>query len=225
MSKSEEFVKRSHSLEGDTGRLAEHYGTWAASYDEDLRDWEWRGPEEIGDLYVSLADAHPWLAPDPGSGADSGVGVLDAGCGTGLVGVVLARHGAGFVDGFDLSEAMVEQARATGVYRALKGGVDMNGGLTEYADNTYDVTVSSGVFTLGHVPPEGLDPLLRVTRTGGLVLVTTHKSYLDTSAFEAHVADLAGAGTLKVVRRLQDVPYTAETPADYWAFEVRREGN
>lgn len=213
MSKSEEFVKRSHSLEGDTGHLAEHYRTWAASYDEDLRDWQWRGPEQVGELYASLVGELPWLT-------DPGTQVLDAGCGTGLVGTVLAGRGARFLDGFDLSDAMVEQARATGAYRTLTGGVDLNGGLTEYGDDTYDVAVSSGVFTLGHVPPEGLDPLLRVTRTGGLVLVTTHKSYLDTTHFEERVADLARSGALKVVRRLQDVPYTAETLADYWAFEV-----
>lgn len=44
--------------------------------------------------------------------------VLDLGCGTGLMGVELAKSGRR-MDGVDLSERMLEQARAKGVYDAL----------------------------------------------------------------------------------------------------------
>lgn len=215
MSKSQETVKQSHRLGGETERITEYYEDWATSYDEDLRNWQYLGPENIGVLFTAMVDAYPAISAEQTT-------VLDAGCGTGLAGVVLARRGVTVIDGFDLSDAMVGQARETGVYRALTGGVDMNRGLEEYPDNAYDVSVSCGVFTLGHVPPEGLRGLLRVTRPGGLVLVSTHRSYLAETDFEDFVTRRADDGDLRVVRHLEDVPYTAEGPADYWTFEVLR---
>ncbi|MFI8788955.1 hypothetical protein [Streptomyces sp. NPDC055105] len=50
----------------------------------------------------------------------------------------------------------VAEARKTGIYRSLTAGVDMTGELPELEDSTYDVSVSCGVFTRGHVPPSGL---------------------------------------------------------------------
>ena len=43
----------------------------------------------------------------------------------------------------------------------------MTGGLTEYPADAYDLVVSCGVFTLGHVPPQALTGLLRVTEPAG----------------------------------------------------------
>lgn len=45
--------------------------------------------------------------------------VADLACGTGRIGVWLEEHGVRFLDGVDLTEAMLEQARAKGIYRHL----------------------------------------------------------------------------------------------------------
>ena len=45
--------------------------------------------------------------------------VADLACGTGRIGVWLKEHGVHLLDGVDLTEAMLEQARAKGVYRNL----------------------------------------------------------------------------------------------------------
>jgi predicted TPR repeat methyltransferase len=45
--------------------------------------------------------------------------VADLACGTGRIGVWLKEHGVHTLDGVDLTEAMLEQARAKGVYRSL----------------------------------------------------------------------------------------------------------
>jgi predicted TPR repeat methyltransferase len=61
--------------------------------------------------------------------------VLDLGCGTGLCGQLIRPH-ADAVDGVDLAQAMVEQARASGAYRRVEQG-DLLGFLraqTELAD-------------------------------------------------------------------------------------------
>ncbi|WP_306318981.1 MULTISPECIES: class I SAM-dependent methyltransferase [unclassified Streptomyces] len=215
MSESQDRIKRAHRLDGIADRIDSYYGDWAASYDEDLRVTDYRGPTELGELYGAMADDYP-------AAIGAGSVVLDAGCGTGLVGAVLKRRGVTVIDGFDLSESMVTEARKTGIYRTLTGGVDMNRGLVEFPDHTYDVTVSCGVFTLGHVPPTGIQGMLRVTKPGGLVLLSTFSKYLEGSDFVEYVQRQADDGALKVVERRRDVPYTAEGPADYWAFEVLR---
>ena len=43
----------------------------------------------------------------------------DLACGTGRTGMWLKEHGVRFLDGVDLTEAMLEQARAKGIYRHL----------------------------------------------------------------------------------------------------------
>jgi SAM-dependent methyltransferase len=45
--------------------------------------------------------------------------VADLACGTGRTGIWLKEHGVRFLDGVDLTEAMLEQARLKGIYRHL----------------------------------------------------------------------------------------------------------
>jgi predicted TPR repeat methyltransferase len=69
--------------------------------------------------------------------------VLDLGCGTGLCGQLI-RDQAGAVDGVDLAEAMVKQARATGAYRRVVHG-DLLGFLREQAEPA-DLVIAADVF-------------------------------------------------------------------------------
>src|SRR5690606_32675506 len=81
--------------------------------------------------------------------------VLDAGCGTGLVGVELAKVGARKLDGVDLSPGMIAKAKATRAYRSLEA-VDLSKKLDREA-GTYSVVVCVGTMTQGHLGPEALD--------------------------------------------------------------------
>ena len=60
-----------------------------------------------------IAEALGRLAPNP-----AGLDVLDAGCGAGLVGTLIGRS-VRCIDGVDLSPALLERARAHGIYREL----------------------------------------------------------------------------------------------------------
>ena len=64
--------------------------------------------------------------------------------------------------GVDISEGMLSQARARGVYDDLRNR--MLGGPLDYADASFAAVVSIGVFTMGHAPAEALDELVRITR-------------------------------------------------------------
>ncbi|TIV56422.1 hypothetical protein [Mesorhizobium sp.] len=67
--------------------------------------------------------------------------ILDAGCGTDLVGIELYHIGFRSIDGFDLCETMAEMARQTGMYCNVRGDVDLNGPLSDYSDAGYEMTV------------------------------------------------------------------------------------
>ncbi|MER8950788.1 class I SAM-dependent methyltransferase [Mesorhizobium sp. M0809] len=208
-----ERIKDSHALDGDVGRLTNFYREWASSYELDVGLDGYCGPMIVAELAGAVQTAY--LAKQR-----TAIAILDAGCGTGLVGVELERLGFRLIDGIDLSEEMAEQARQTRVYRHVRGDVDLNGPLSDYDSASFDITVCCGAFTLGHVRPDGLRELARVTRPNGFIIASTRKSYAEATSFEDEVLRLQDAGVLVAAQRLNDGRYVAEEDAHYWVFQV-----
>ncbi|KAA3447953.1 class I SAM-dependent methyltransferase [Mesorhizobium sp. SARCC-RB16n] len=206
-------IKDSHALDGDAGRLAEFYRGWASAYELEVGRDEYCGPVIVAELAGAVQTAY--LARERPA-----IPILDAGSGTGLVGVQLDRLGFRTIDGLDLSEEMAEKARQTQVYRHIRAGVDLNGPLSGYPSASYYITVCCGVFTLGHVRPDALRELARVTRPNGFVIVSTRKSYADATCFEDEVRHLQDEGVLVPAQCLNDGRYIAEEGAHYWVFRV-----
>ncbi|MCV3211574.1 class I SAM-dependent methyltransferase [Mesorhizobium sp. YC-39] len=213
-----ERMKVSHALDGDAGRLAHLYRGWANGFDLDQVRVGYCGPMIVAELAGAVQTAY--LATQRNA-----ISILDAGCGTGLVGVELERLGFRLIDGFDLCEEMAEKARQTGVYRHARGNVDLNGRLSDYSSASYDLTVCCGVLTLGHVRPDGLCELARVTRPNGFVIASTRKSYAETTSFEGEVRRLQDEGVLIPAQCLRNGRYVAEEDAHYWVFQVPEKTN
>lgn len=124
--------------------------------------------------------------------------MLDAGCGTGLVGVKLAEAGAKIVDGVDLSEGMLSVAAKAGVYREL-GAADLSKPI-EKGDATYDVLVCVGTLTHGHVgPTPALGEFLRIIKSGGLVVATVLEDIWESGGYKAEVERLQTDGKVEVL--------------------------
>jgi ubiquinone/menaquinone biosynthesis C-methylase UbiE len=98
--------------------------------------------------------------------------VLEVGCGWGELAEWLARDTAAQVVAVDLSERMVELARARGV-DAQVGDVQE----LPFADGSFDVAVAA--WMLYHVPDldRGLSELARVLRPGGILVAVTNSRY------------------------------------------------
>ncbi|MEB3829006.1 class I SAM-dependent DNA methyltransferase [Phormidium sp. CCY1219] len=210
-------IKEAHELSENPDKLREYYDKWANAYDTDVTNEKYSGPEYIAHYLMSL---HQKQQQKELKEDDKKIEILDAGCGTGLVGEVLKQLGYPHVDGFDISNQMVERADKTGAYRALKGEIDMSKKIDAYKDNQYDATVCCGVFTHGHVPPAALSELFRITKPGGLVVVSTRKSYYENTDFKAVCDRVQQEGEAKLVHSVMEGPYIAEEGAHYWAFEV-----
>lgn len=138
--------------------LAEAYRDWACLYDHDTcQTMGYVGPQTAAIMLDRHLDSRESR-------------VLDAGCGTGLVGEVLARMGYAQVDGMDFSSDMLAEAEKKDVYRRLLQA-DMNERLA-IEDDAYDAVICVGTFTYAHVGPEAFAELVRVTRPGGYICFT-----------------------------------------------------
>lgn len=98
------------SLNHDAKKLAEFYDKWASYYDQDVSDGFMLPTMMLSALNEAVAKDATAL----GWARDPQALVMDAGCGTGAVGKVYAQAGYKIVDGVDISNEMVEKARATG---------------------------------------------------------------------------------------------------------------
>lgn len=163
------------------------YDEWAASYNNDLAD--------ASQNYVA-----PILTAQAAMKINNNVKatVLDAGCGTGLVGEALAKGGAMVIDGADLSPPMLDIAKDTGVYRDL-----LLADLTqpiERPDESYDIITCCGTFTRGHVGPDpALREFVRLIKPGGIIVATILNEIWLSGGYKAEVGKLEAEGLARVV--------------------------
>jgi len=156
--------------------LEELYRVWADNYDYDV-------VEVIG--YVGHFITTEILLKYVDNSKSK---ILDAGCGTGLVGEVLHEKKFNNIVGIDFSQSMLEQAFKKNVYQSL----DL-ADLTEkliYKDNTFDAIICAGTFTCGHVGPEAFFELIRVTKTGGYISFTVRDQEWDCLPYEETIKEL-----------------------------------
>jgi SAM-dependent methyltransferase len=150
--------------------------------------------------YVAHFESNPFTAlyERPGLRAlmppVAGRRVLDAGCGTGRASVWLADQGADVV-GVDVSPQMLRRAQAD-----VPAGTFLVTDLAEplpFADESFDVVVSSLVmhYLRDWVPT--LRELRRVLRPDGALVMSTHHPAMD--------AELAGSDDYFAVELLRDV--------------------
>ncbi|NET60764.1 MAG: methyltransferase domain-containing protein [Symploca sp. SIO2E6] len=216
ISSSFDVIKEAHKLSGVPDHIKQYYDQWSNNYDQDVTNEAYCGPDYIAAYFDLLPKQNGNFL----NLRNPSIEILDSGCGTGLVGVALRRKGYHNIDGFDLSYGMVEQADKTQAYRALEGGCDMTQRIDVYPDNYYDASISCGVFTTGHVSPTAIEEMIRVTKPGGLVVVSTRKSYYDSTNFQEVCDHVQEENKVKLVSSVIDGPYIAEEGAHYWALQV-----
>lgn len=143
---------------------ADVYDDWAREYEQHMKNVGYTHPAMV----AAMVARH--VAPTPEL-------VLDAGAGTGVLGEILSALGYPNIIGLDASEGMLKVASLKKKYLHLKHLY--LGQALDFDDNAFALVVSSGVFTQGHAPLDGLDELVRVTRPGGHIVFSVARTYLD----------------------------------------------
>jgi predicted TPR repeat methyltransferase len=149
----------------DGQEAAELYDSWAEDYERRVSSWGYITPAVVA-WFLGR-----YVTPEDGT-------VLDAGAGTGLMGLVLAPLGYRDLIGIDVARDMLEYAREKGVYRDLRQ-MEL-GGRLDLPSEAFAAVVAAGVFAAGHAPPGSFEDLIRVTKPGGYVIFSVRTDvYLE----------------------------------------------
>jgi predicted TPR repeat methyltransferase len=142
------------------------FDQYAATFDTALVErLGYRGPSLLLEAVLSACRAHQ--KPTNFKHA------IDLGCGTGLVAVAFAHLVDQFI-GVDISPAMIEQARARGLYARLEEA-DMLEGLRTTPDSSVDLVVSADVMIYVADLLPVLKEASRVLVSGGLLALTLER--------------------------------------------------
>ena len=157
--------------------LLKYYQDWTDNnqYNKDMVDWNYTAPKEtvlILKKYVFNKNSK----------------ILDAGCGTGLVGIELKKYGYSNIEGVDFSQNMLDLAPQS-IYKKIEK-IDLNKSL-KFKDNIYDVIMCVGTFTYGHVKPQALDELIRITKNRGFICFTINEGIYEEYGFDKKIKELS----------------------------------
>ena len=146
------------------------YKKWAETYDKNFAlNTNYLSPIKI----CSFFNKHSRNTDTP---------ILDVGAGTGLVGECLSKSGNKKIIGIDISPEMLKQAKLKRCYSSL-----VEADVTKkipLKSNSIGAIVSAGTFTHGHVGPNAFDELLRVTKPGGLFVLSINSKVFIKCGFQ-----------------------------------------
>ena len=205
-------------LRSDAGYVRHLFDQFSTDYDVRMRgQLSYRAPEILREMAALVLPKQNSLS------------ILDLGCGTGLAGVAF-KDMAARLDGIDLSPAMIEKARALGLYDDLKVG-DIETGLTQFG-RTYDLVLAADtVVYLGDLAPL-LPHVAARLASDGIFLFTVEKN--DGEGFElgpkrrwrhseSYLRDAAGVAGLDISGIVQCSPrMEAGLPVAGLAVALRR---
>ena len=156
--------------------ILKYYQDWTKKnkYNQDMIDLNYVAPKET----VSVLKKYV---------LNNNCKILDAGCGTGLVGIELRKCGYSNIDGIDFSQDMLDLVPKN-IYKKIEK-VDLNKPL-KFSSNMYDVVTCVGTFTYGHVKAHALDELIRITKNKGFVCFTINEGVYEKYGFNSKIKDL-----------------------------------
>ncbi|KAL2862289.1 class I SAM-dependent DNA methyltransferase [Aspergillus lucknowensis] len=186
------YLQRAYALSGTSETETQtFYDEWAETYDSGLNAGGYASPRRAAEAIVRNIHI---------TGGAEKLRILDAGCGTGLVGEYLSRSslsGKFDLTGLDLSPGMLAVARQKGMYRMLQTA-DLNQ-LLASDFGVYDVVVCVGVLTRGHVGPRVLGDFVALTTPGGLIVATVLEEVWGSGGYRDEVEKLRSSGAVEVV--------------------------
>ena len=203
-----ERLQRIHGVK-DNEELRTKYDEWASEYDADLKALGFLSPKAGAELLAKYV-------------SDKSAMVLDAGAGTGMVGVELARRRFSRITALDMSQGMLDTAKEKGVYEDFVIGE--LGKTLPFETDGFAGTTCVGVFTYAHATPEALDELIRATKPGGPVVFSIRTDYYTDAGFDVKQTALEAEGKWRLLERSEPFrPMPNGEPDvwhEMWAYEV-----
>jgi predicted TPR repeat methyltransferase len=188
--------------------VEETFDSFAATFDSKLAQLSYRAPELVAQM---LAESE--------AEASKSLDVVDAGCGTGLCGPLIAPYARRLV-GVDLSGPMLAQARARNVYDEL-----VKGELTAYLGDftgAFDAIVSADTLVYFGQLEDVAEASANALRPGGRLIFTVEELVGDASADAGYA--ISPTGRYRHTRRyLERVLADADLGSEIVPAELRLE--
>ena len=149
--------------------------TKKGEYNKNMISWNYQAPQNT----VKLFNKHA---------LNKDINILDAGCGSGLVGIELKKYGYTKITGADFSQEMLDLIPHN-IYHQLEL-IDLNEKL-KYEDNFFDAITCVGTFTYGHVKANALNELIRILKKNGLICFTINEGIYKKYQFDLKIKQLS----------------------------------
>lgn len=156
--------------------ILKYYINWTKEnkFNQDMKNWNYQAPQNTVKLFNKYTP-------------NKNIRILDAGCGTGLVGIELQKYGYNNITGVDFSEEMLNLIPKN-IYQKLEL-IDLNEKL-RYEENFYDAITCVGTFTYGHVKAHALDELIRIIKKDGIICFTINEGIYQKYKFDKKIDNL-----------------------------------
>lgn len=177
----------------DSQQIIHRYEKFAPVYDRSVSEWGYDIPQICTEYFQQL-------------GFSQSCRILDAGCGTGLVGKALCEAGYQDVEGNDLSSAMLAIAKQTGAYKNLSQQ-DLLDPPYGYDNKHFSAIACVGVFSLIKDPKPVLKEFCRIVKRGGYLLFTQRESFYTQYNYPLALEQLEQEGLLRRVSVSDPINY------------------
>lgn len=192
------------------------YDKWD-TYEKDLETVSYNGPKKGAALFAELC-------PDKNSS------ILDCGAGSGLSGEGLVAEGYKNIHALDISQKLLDIAKARGIYKSIVCSDAGNANKVSYKDDEFDA-----LYSVGCVSPFGMHPVaikewVRIVKPGGIILFLGRHRYWQPNdgkhetefreEFKKVVEDLETSKKAELLLRKVIPDYVESTEGLAFAFKV-----
>jgi len=187
-------------------KVLEYYDNWTneSKYNQDMVDWQYTAPQHSVNLFKQHAP-------------NKGMRILDAGCGSGLVGMELKKEGFMNLRGVDFSQSMLDLVPDE-IYNSIEL-IDLNDHLY-FKDNYFDAIMCVGTFTYGHVKAHTLNEFIRITKNNGLICFTVNEGIYSEYEFDKKIEELSRNNLWRIIK-LAKSPYIENKDVQAWLCLAR----
>jgi len=156
-------------------KIATFYDEWAESYDEII---------ESSSTHINNIASNTLYKYYE---SKENIQILDVPCGSGVTGKALHDTGFRVIDGYDISQGMIDVAKEKKLYRHLGQGCISEKESLSCANNSYDGLICVQGITKGHIElKDALKEFIRVLKPNGIMVYTVNMVFTIDYIMELH---------------------------------------